>query len=339
MVGPARKREVVVHMCQRLKASERRACRTLGQARSSQRYRTKPREDDARLTAAIRRIAMRETRAGYRGVRRHLVREGWDVNLKRVHRIWKKEGLRVPPKARKKRRLGNSENGTQRLQAERINQVWSYDFVFDQTESGGRLKWLPVLDEYSRECLSLEVERSMTSGDVIGILDELVAQRGAPEFIRSDNGPEFVAKAVKDWITEKGFKTLFIKPGSPWQNCYSESFNARFRDEFLNVESFSSLLEAKVLGEEHRDKYNHRRPHSSLGDLTPVEFAVAYLNPPGCSQAPSASDEFQSHSRLPEPGNNPRASALAKSLPISNRDARKPPSLKTNKPKNQPQLS
>jgi hypothetical protein len=174
---------------------------------------------------------------------------------------------------------------------------------------------------------------------VIGILDELVAQHGAPEFIRSDKGPEFVAKAVKDWITEKGFKTLFIAPGSPWQNCYRESFNARFRDEFLNVESFSSLLEAKVLGEENRDKYKHRRPHSSLGDLTPVEFAAACLNPPGWFQAPSASDEFRSYSRLPEPGNNPRASALEKNLPISNRDPTKPPSLKTNKPKSEPQLS
>lgn len=312
MVGPARKREAVAHVCRRLAASERRACRTLGQARSSQRYRARPKEDDARLTAAIRRIAVRETRAGYRGVRRHLVREGWDVNLKRVHRIWKKEGLRVPPKARKKRRLGISENGTQRLRAERINQVWSYDFVFDQTEAGGRLKWLPVLDEFTRECLSLEVKRSMTSGDVIEILDQLVAQRGAPEFIRSDNGPEFVAKAVKEWIAQKGFKTLFIKPGSPWQNCYSESFNARFRDEFLNVESFSSLLEARVLAGEHREKYNHRRPHSSLGDLTPVEFAAACLQPPGCSPAPSASDEFRTHSRLPAPVNNPLIPKLEK---------------------------
>jgi transposase InsO family protein len=206
MVGPALKREVVAHVCQRLEASEREACQTLGQARRSQRYRAKPKEDDARLTAAIRRIAARETRASYRGVRRHLVREGWDVNLKRVHRIWKKEGLRVPPKSRKKRRLGNTENGTQRLRAERINHVWSYDFVFDRTESGGRLKWLPVLDEFTRECLSLEVGRSMTSGDVIDTLDELVVRRGVPEFIRSDNGPEFVANAVKDWIAEKGSK-------------------------------------------------------------------------------------------------------------------------------------
>jgi transposase InsO family protein len=339
MVGPARKREAVVHVCQRLEASERRACRTLGQARSSQRYKAKPKEDDTRLTAVIRRIAARETRAGYRGVRRHLAREGWDVNLKRVHRIWKKEGLRVPPKARKKRRLGNSENGTQRLAAKRINHVWSYDFVFDQTESGGRLKWLPVLDEFTRECLSLEVERSMTSGDVIETLERLVTQRGVPEFIRSDNGPEFVANAVKDWIAQKGFKTLFIEPGSPWQNCYSESFNARFRDEFLNVESFASLLEAKVLGEEHRDKYNRRRPHSSLGDLTPAEFAATCLTQPGCSQAPSASDEFRTHSQLPEPVNNPCSSGLVKSHPASDSGARKTLSPRPNKLKPHHQLS
>ena len=179
----------------------------------------------------------------------------------------------------------------------------------------------------------------MTSGDVIETLERLVAQRGVPEFIRSDNGPEFVANAVKDWIAQKGFKTLFIEPGSPWQNCYSESFNARFRDEFLNVESFTSLLEAKVLGEEHRDKYNHRRPHSSLGDLTPAEFAAACLNPTGCSQAPSASDEFKSHSRLPEPVNNPCSSVLEKSVPISNHLTKKTPSPKPNNPKHHHQLS
>lgn len=291
MVGPARKREAVAHVCDRLEASERRACRTLGQARSSQRYRPKPREEDARLTAAIRRIAVREPRAGYRGVRRHLAREGWLVNLKRVHRIWKKEGLKITTKARKKRRTGDAANGAQRFKAERINHVWSYDFVFDQTECGGRLKWLPVLDEFTRECLSLEVARSMTAADVIATLDKLVAQRGAPGFIRSDNGPEFVANAVRGWIADKGFKTLFIEPGAPWQNPYSESFNSRFRDEFLNVESFSSLLEARVLGNEHRDKYNHRRGHSSLDDLAPGEFAARCMSQPGCSQSAAASDE------------------------------------------------
>lgn len=339
MVSPARKREAVAYVCQRLEASERRACRALGQARSSQRYKPKPREDDARLTAAIRRIAAQEPRAGYRGVHRRLIRDGWNVNRKRVHRIWKKEGLRVPTKARKKRRLGNSENSTQRLAPERINHVWSYDFVFDQTESGGRLKWLPVLDEFTRECLSLEVERSMTSSDVIETLDRLVAQRGAPEFIRSDNGPEFIATAVRNWIAQKGFKTLFIEPGAPWQNCYSESFNARFRDEFLNVESFTSLLEAKVLGSEHRDKYNHHRPHSSLGDLTPAEFAAVCLNPSGCSQAPSASDEFRPHSRLPEPANNPRSSVLEQILQVSNPRTKRKSSPQPTNPKHHQRFS
>jgi transposase InsO family protein len=227
----------------------------------------------------MRRIARRETRAGYRSVARYLRREGWKVNIKRIHRLWKQEGLRVPAKTRKKRRLGDSSNGARRMRAERINHVWSYDFVWDQTDGGRRLKWLPILDEYSRECLALEVDYSITARAVIDILERLVQERGAPEFIRSDNGPEFIAQAVKAWIGEKGMKTLYIEPGSPWENPYSESFNSRFRDEFLNVEVFGSKLEAKVLGREHREKYNHHRPHSSLGDLTPAEFAARCLAP------------------------------------------------------------
>ena len=144
-------------------------------------------------------------------------------------------------------------------------------------ERGSRLKWLPVLDEYTRECLSLEVDRSITARDVLETLEKLVEERGVPEFIRSDNGPEFIADAVKEWIAANGMKTLYIEPGAPWQNPYSESFNARFRDEFLNVELFSSLLEAKVLGREHQEKYNHLRPHSSLGILSPAEFGACCL--------------------------------------------------------------
>jgi len=274
MVGPARKREAVTHVQTTLCTSQRRACSSLDQPRSTQRYQTRRPDVDARLTRAMRRIAEREPRAGYRTVTCYLRREGWRVNRKRVHRLWKKEGLKVPAKARKKRRIGKSANGTQRRRAERINQVWSYDFVFDQTEMGSRLKWLPVLDEYSRECLSLEVERTMTAQDVVQTLQRLVVERGAPEFIRSDNGPEFVADAVKEWLRGADIGTLYIEPGAPWQNAYSESFNSRFRDEFLNVELFASTLEAKVLGREHREKYNHQRPHSSLGDLTPAEFAA-----------------------------------------------------------------
>lgn len=279
MVSPARKREAVAHVRGRLGTSERRACRSLGQPRSTQRYRGRRAGADAALLGAMRRIAGREPRAGYRRVTGYLRREGWSVNVKRVHRLWKQEGLKVPARARKKRRLGQSANGSQRRRAESINHVWSYDFVHDQTERGGRLKWLPILDEYTRECLSLEVEASITAQDVVATLERLVAQRGAPTFIRSDNGPEFVSRAVKSWIEQAGIATLYIEPASPWQNAYSESFNARFRDEFLNVELFASKLEAKVLGREHRDKYNHHRPHSSLGDLTPAEFAARCLAP------------------------------------------------------------
>ena len=238
----------------------------------------------------MREVAIRLPRAGYRTVTKHLRRDGWDVNRKRVHRLWKKEGLKIPPKPARKRARGSSEGSTQLLKAEAVDHVWSYDFVSDQTEDGGRLKWLPILDEYSRDLMSLDVARSMTAEDVIAQLEVLVEQRGIPQFIRSDNGPEFVAKAVQKWIKERGFKTLFIAPGSPWQNAYSESFNSRFRDEFLNVELFTSLLEAKVLGEEHRYKYNHQRPHSSLGDLTPAEFAsrcASPLRPPAFATNPS----------------------------------------------------
>lgn len=291
MVGPDRKREAVTHVQSRLGTSERRACRSLGQPRSTQRYEGVRQDADASLVRAMRRVATREPRAGYRTVYRYLRREGWQINVKRVHRLWKQEGLKVPPKIRKKRRLGTSANGIQRRQAQRINEVWSYDFVHDQTEKGRRLKWLPILDEYSRECLSLEVESSLTAQDVVLTLQGLVAERGAPQYIRSDNGPEFVAQAVKTWLKSAGIQTLFIEPGSPWENAYIESFNSRFRDEFLNVELFASKLEAKVLGKEHREKYNHRRPHSSLEDLTPAEFAarcLAPLRPTAC--APQDSD-------------------------------------------------
>lgn len=234
---------------------------------------------DRALTANIHRLARSEPRAGYRGVTRLLRREGWQINVKRLHRIWKQEGLKVPARPARKRARGSSENSMQRHAAIRLNHVWTYDFVHDQTDDGGRLKWLPIVDEYSREVLSLEVARSMTAGDVVRDLERLVRERGAPEFIRSDNGPEFVARAVRDWIEEKGFKTCFIEPGSPWQNAYIESFNSRFRDEFLNLEVFGSLLEAEMLGEEHRYKYNHQRPRSSLGDQTPAEFASRCPSP------------------------------------------------------------
>jgi transposase InsO family protein len=198
------------------------------------------------------------------------------VNRKRVHRIWKQEGLRVPKRQRKKRRLGHGENGIVRRKSERPNHVWSYDFVWDQTEDGRMLKILPVVDEFSRSCLTIEVARSITAADVIHVLDRLFEEHGEPEFIRSDNGSEFIAQAVQKWLQERGAKTLYITPGSPWENAYSESFNSRLRDELLDRELFTSEAEARVLLEEHRLQYNEERPHSSLGGKTPVEFMEAW---------------------------------------------------------------
>ena len=216
-------------------------------------------------------------RYGYRRVWAMLRREGWRVNKKRVHRLWRKEGLKVPDKQRKRRRLleGTSENGCTRRRAERRNHVWSYDFVIDETEDGRRLKMMPIVDEYSRECLSIEVERSITAEDVVSTLASLFCQRGEPAFIRSDNGPEFIAKAIRRWLEVSGVGTLYIEPGSPWENAYSETFISRFGDELLKREVFADLLEAKVLVEDYRGHYNHHRPHSALGYQTPAEFAAA----------------------------------------------------------------
>ena len=292
MVGPERKREAVLHVRRKLAVSERRACTTMRQPRATQRYRGRKRSRDAALAAELRRLSAEHPRAGYRMAAALLRRAGMEINDKRVQRVWREEGLKVPRRQRQRARLGNSEGGTQRLKAERVNHVWSYDFVFDQTEDGRRLKWLPICDEFSRELVALEVERRMEAKDVIRILDEAVTARGsAPEYIRSDNGPEFVALAVREWIARRGFKTLYIKPGSPWQNAYSESFNSRFRDEFLNREAFASVLEAKVLGKQHRQRHNQERPHSSLDYQTPVEFAQRSLaaasatlrQPQGCA--------------------------------------------------------
>lgn len=296
MVSPERKRQAVTHLREHCETSERRACRVTIQPRATQRYRGRRLEKNAPLVSALRRISGERPRAGYRMAAALLRKEGWLVNNKRVQRLWRQEGLKVPRRQRKRRRLGSSENGASRRRATRINQVWSYDFVFDQTEDGRRLKWLPICDEFSRENIALEVERKMESADVIRILDAAVAERGgAPEFIRSDNGPEFIAQSVQAWIHERGFNTLYIAPGSPWENPYIESFNSRFRDEFLNRESFASLLEAKVLGKDHRCDYNHRRLHSSLEYQTPAEFAQRCLAadsatlrlPQGSAQSPT----------------------------------------------------
>lgn len=219
-------------------------------------------------------LARRHPRYGYRRITVLLRREGHLVNRKRVHRLWRQEGLKVPVRQRKKRSMGNSANSCVRRRAEQPNQVWSYDFVMDQTEDGRRLKWLPIVDEYTRECLRLEVERTMEAADVVDVLDALTAERGAPEFIRSDNGPEFIAQAVRDFLKKRGGETAFVAPGSPWENAYSETFNSRLGDELLKREVFTSLQEAKVLAVRYRTEYNEERPHSALGYKTPAAFAA-----------------------------------------------------------------
>jgi len=272
------------------KISERRACRALGVPRSSQRYLGSEREREEELLLRLRALARENPRYGYRRIRALLKREGWSVNLKRVHRLWRREGLEVPQIQRKRRRLGQSENGCTRRRSERPDHVWSYDFIHDQTADGRGLKMLPVVDEYTRECLAIEVERSLTAEDVVSTLEYLFEVRGEPEFIRSDNGPEFIAEAVRFWLAARGAKTLYIAPGSPWENAYSETFNSRLRDELHDREVFETLKEAKVILEDHRLDYNHRRPHSSLGYRTPAEFAATCVGP-GVAPLPPAHAE------------------------------------------------
>jgi putative transposase len=278
LLSPTRRRAAVEHVRWKLGVSERRACRAIEQPRSSQRYVGRKARKDWVLAERLLALSRENPRYGYRRAWALLRREGWKVNKKRIQRLWREEGLKVPGgKQRKRRRLaeGGGENGCTRKRAGHKDHVWSYDFVMDRTEDGRTLKMMPIVDEYSRECLSIKVERSITSEEVVKTLAALFARRGEPAFVRSDNGPEFIAKAVKGWLENSGVGTLYIEPGSPWENAYSETFISRFGDELLKREVFSGLLEAKVLVEEYRNHYNHERPHSALGYLTPAEFAAS----------------------------------------------------------------
>jgi putative transposase len=265
----------VRHAQQTFEISERRACRVLEQPRSSQRYVFTRVGKDAALVERMVALSRKNPRYGYRRVWALLRREGWEVNKKRIQRLWREAGLRVPTKERKRRRpTGTSENGCTRRRAQYIDHVWSYDFAMDATEDGRRLKVMPVVDEYSRECLALEMERSITAEDVVEVLDKLFSERGEPAYIRSDNGPEFVAQAIRGWLKSSGVRTLYIEPAAPWENAYSETFISRLRDELLDREVFANVKEAKVLAEDYRDHYNHQRPHGALGYLTPTEFTA-----------------------------------------------------------------
>jgi transposase InsO family protein len=234
-------------------------------------------EKDKALVKHLHELAQRHPRYGYRRITAKFKEEHWGVNRKRVQRLWRAEGLKVPTKTHKRTRLGNGENACHRRKPEHAHHIWAIDFLMDTTLSGGRLKFLTVIDEFSRSCLSIKAERSITSCDVRGELERLMTLHGAPSFIRCDNGPEFIAKTTRCFLTEAKTQTLFIDPGSPWQNGYCESFNSRFRDELLNLETFTSTLEARVLSEKWRREYNEQRPHGALGYRTPHEVLAEAL--------------------------------------------------------------
>ena len=253
--------------------SERRVCRVINQPRSTQRHTSVLRDDDGLLRAEIVQLALKYGRYGYRRITVLLQRAGWHVNHKRVERIWREEGLKVPKKQPKRARLWLNDGSCVRLRPTHRHHVWSYDFVADRTHDGRSIKMLTVIDEYSRECLAIVVERRLQSDDVLSCLTDLFIRHGIPEYIRSDNGSEFTARIVRQWLKRIGVQTLYIEPGSPWENGYNESFNGKLRDELLNGEIFYTLKEAQVLIERWRFEYNTFRPHSSLNNRPPAPEA------------------------------------------------------------------
>lgn len=258
------------HITAALKVPERVACRVLGQHRSTQRKAPRKADDEAALTASIVDLAKRYGRYGYRRITALLRDEGWHTNHKRVERIWRSEGLKVPRRQPKRGRLWLNDGSCVRLRPQWPNHIWAYDFVEDRTRDGRKLRTLNVVDEFTREALAIRVARKLKAADVIDVLADLFIMRGTPSHIRSDNGPEFAATAVKEWIVGVGAKTAYIEPGSPWENGYVESFNGKFRDELLACEVFNTLAEAKILIEQWRVHYNTARPHSSLGYRAPA---------------------------------------------------------------------
>ncbi len=265
------------YLCQEYEVSQRRASSVMGRSRSTLRYQPQERPEEQGLIRAIRRLARKHLRWGYRPIHALLEREGWQVNLKRVHRLWKALGLRRRVRRRKPRKLGpkpgTSANSCVNQPARFKNDVWTYDCSSDRTTDGRTLKWLTLVDEYTRECLALQVDRSVTGADVRGVLSRVVGQRGAPTRIRSDNGSEFICESLRRWLPRQGTPPIPVGPGSPWENGFIELFNSRFRDEFLEAEEFEDVPDAKAKGGWFRREYNTIRPHSSLGYKTPKQFS------------------------------------------------------------------
>jgi len=271
MVSPAQKKQAVACVVDQRLCSERRACRYLGVHRSTYRYPVKsPLPQQVQLHQRIVSLSWQYPRYGYRRIRAVLEREGWSVSRKQVQRIRRKEGLKVHPKPQRIPRQGVSTGLL--TQATHRNHVWTWDFIFDRTDKGSTLKMLTMLDEYTRQCLAIRVERQIRSGQVLATLWQAMMQYGIPEHIRSDNGTEFIAGKIQRWLRVNQIKTLYIEPGSPWQNGYIESFHSRFRDECLNREWLLNLREARVVIEDWRQHYNTERPHSRLGYLSPENY-------------------------------------------------------------------
>jgi len=264
----------VIQARQRFGVSERRACRVLHQPRATQRRERQVPEDEPRLVAAMTALAQQYGRYGYRRIMALLRPEGWHVNHKRIEQLWRREGLKVPAKQPKRSRLWLNDGSCVRLRPLWKDHVWAYDFVQDRTQDGRVLRLLVIVDEYTRECLAIDTARRLTADDVLEGLTFLFITRGVPDYIRSDNGAEFTSKSVREWLAKVGVKTLFIEPGSPWENGYCESFNGKLRDELLDREIFYTLLEAKVLIERWRVHYNTQRPHSALGYRPPAPQAI-----------------------------------------------------------------
>jgi putative transposase len=277
VVTAAQQRAAAGYLTETYRISQRRAGRVLGRSRSTLRYRPAGRSAEQPLVRAIRRLARKHKRWGYRRVHAVLRRDGWQVNLKRVLRLWRQLGLRRPARRRKPRKLGakpgSSANSCVTAPARFTNDVWCYDFVADRTTQGGSLKWLTLVDEYTRECLTLHVGRSLGGADVRRVLGRVMGRRGVPGRIRSDNGSEFVCAALTGWLPARGTQPIPVAPGSPWENGFSGSFNSRFRDEFLEAEEFESVADAKQKGAWFRREYNTVRPHSALGYKTPRQFS------------------------------------------------------------------
>jgi putative transposase len=282
----------------RLGLSERRACRYVGQSRSTQRREPVVAQDDAALRAELRVFSRKRPRWGYRQAHQHLLDQGWSINRKRVQRLWREEGLRVPQKRRKRLRRGDSTVPGDRLRAERPDHVWAFDFQFDVTDDGRAVKLLYVVDEFTREALAMEAERRIDGDKVVEVLDRIIREQGRrPQLLRCDNGPEMTSNALRDWCKFSRTGAAFIEPGSPWENPFVESFNSRVRDELLSVEIFTCLAEAKVMVEDFRQDYNRSRPHRAHGMMTPEAFKTGWET--AHRAAPDSAELQPAYGRLP----------------------------------------